>query len=345
VAGDAPFLRKSLFRGRINDGLRRKNPELDHPPPGRALANPTTSTYNHPVEPIRYFNRHTATLETEKIYGEGFLRWAYGHPLGAIGLHALVKRPFFSAWYGRRMSTPQSAARVTPFIAQYGLDAAEFADPPDAFRSFNEFFFRKLKPGARPIDPDESSVVFPADGRHLGFQRASAIEGVFVKGQKFDLPTLLGDAALASRFSDGALVLSRLCPVDYHRFHFPAAGIPSETQLINGPLFSVSPLALRKNLAYLWTNKRTITRLETPNLGTVLLLEIGATCVGTIRQTFQPGSAVTKGAEKGFFAFGGSSTITLFEPGAVILEQDLANHSSRQTELYAKVGCRMARSA
>ena len=310
-----------------------------------ALAVPPPRPYKSGVEPIRYFNRHTGALETEQVYGEGFLRWTYGHPLGAIALSALVKRPFFSAWYGRRMSTPESAARVAPFIARYGLDPADFADPPASFRSFNEFFYRKLKPASRPIDPDESSAVFPADGRHLGFERASAIGGVFVKGQKFDLPTLLGDADLASRYAHGTLVLSRLCPVDYHRFHFPADGVPGETRLIQGPLFSVSPIALRQRLAYLWTNKRTITRLETRRFGTVLLLEIGATCVGTIQQTFTPGKPVEKGAEKGYFAFGGSSTLTIFEPGAVKLEADLVAHSSAQTELYAKVGSRMARSA
>jgi len=243
------------------------------------------------------------------------------------------------------MSTPKSAARVSPFIAKYGLDPAEFADTATSYGSFNEFFFRKLKPSARPVDPDESRVVFPADGRHLGFARASAVEGVFVKGQKFDLARLLGDADLAAKYAGGVLVLSRLCPVDYHRFHFPAAGVPGETRIINGPLFSVSPIALRKQLAYLWQNKRAITPLQTERFGMVLLLEIGATCVGTIRQTFAPGQAVEKGAEKGFFAFGGSSTITLFEPGAVQLAADLADFSSRQTELYARVGTHMAHSA
>jgi phosphatidylserine decarboxylase len=295
------------------------------------------------VEAIRYFNRHTGAMETEQVYGEGFLRWTYGHPAGALALWALVKRPIFSAWYGRRMSTSASAARVRPFIERYGLDAADFAKAPESYRSFNEFFYRKLKSEARPVDADANSVVFPADGRHLGFQRASEIEGVFVKGQKFDFPTLLGDTALAARYADGALVLSRLCPVDYHRFHFPLAGVPGVARLIGGPLFSVSPIALRKRLAYLWTNKRTITKLETRNAGTVLLLEIGATCVGTIGQTYKPGELADKGAEKGFFAFGGSSTLTLFEPGAVTLEADLTEQSSRQTELFAKVGSRMAR--
>ncbi len=297
------------------------------------------------VKPIRYFNRHTGALETEQVYGEGFLRWSYGNPLGAISLNAFVKRPFFSAWYGRRMDQPESAARVAPFIEKYALDPADFADAPSSYRSFNEFFYRKLKPTARPIDTDASSVAFPADGRHLGFERASAIDGVFVKGQKFDLPALLGDADLAARYADGSLVLSRLCPVDYHRFHFPAAGIPGETRLIEGPLFSVSPIALRQRLAYLWTNKRAITELKTEQFGTVLLLEIGATCVGTIRQTYRPGEAVSKGAEKGYFAFGGSSTLTLFEPGAVRLASDLLENSRQQIELYAKIGSPMGYSA
>ena len=297
------------------------------------------------MEPIRYFNRHTGAIETEQVYGEGFLRWAYGNPLGALALAALVKRPMFSRWYGRRMSSAASAARIAPFIARYGLDPAEFADPPESFASFNEFFYRKLKPAARPIDGDDASAVFPADGRHLGFERASAISGVFVKGQRFDLPTLLGDAALAARYADGALVLSRLCPVDYHRFHFPVAGTPGATRMINGPLFSVSPLALRQRLSYLWTNKRSVTRLETRRFGTVLLLEIGATCVGTIAQTYRPGSPVAKGEEKGYFAFGGSSTLTLFEPGAIRLEADLLNHSAAHTELYARIGSRIGGAA
>jgi phosphatidylserine decarboxylase len=292
------------------------------------------------VSDIHYFNRHTGRMETEQVYGEGFLRFSYQNPLGALPLHAMVKKAGFSRWYGKRMNDPATKAKVAPFIAKYGLDPAEFADAPDSYANFNEFFYRKLKPSARPIA--DSKAVFPADGRHLGFQTASQISGVFVKGQRFDLGKLLGDDALASRYADGSLVLSRLCPVDYHRFHFPATGTPGETRLINGPLFSVSPIALRQRLSYLWENKRTVTKLETADIGTVLLLEIGATCVGSIHQTFTPGRKVQKGDEKGYFAFGGSSTITIFEPGAVTLAADLTEHSAKQVELYAKIGTEMA---
>ncbi|MFN4984156.1 MAG: phosphatidylserine decarboxylase, partial [Akkermansiaceae bacterium] len=163
-----------------------------------------------------------------------------------------------------------------------------------------------------------------------------------VKGQTFDLPALLGDPALAKKYAHGSLVLSRLCPVDYHRYHFPAAGIPSETHTIPGPLFSVSPIALAQKLSYLWTNKRTLTQLQTEEFGTILILEIGATCVGSIHQIYTPNQPVEKGAEKGYFAFGGSSTITIFEAGKVTLAKDLLENSSKQIELYARIGTPMA---
>lgn len=328
--------------------LRAAHPATMQPTAGSGkrgrsvLAVPGPHAYKTQVEAIRYFNRHSQALETEAVYGEAFLRWTYGHPLGAMALAAFIKRPAFSAWYGRRMDRPASAAKIRPFLETYGLDSTEFADPVSSYRSFNEFFFRKLKPEARPIDPDSSTVVFPADGRHLGFSVAEDIRHVFVKGQRFDLAALLGDPSLAERYRRGTLVLSRLCPVDYHRFHFPAAGVPGHTQVIPGPLFSVSPIALRRRLSYLWTNKRALTLLETKDLGTVVLLEIGATCVGTIRQTFPAGQPVAKGMEKGCFAFGGSSTITLFEPGKVRLADDLLHHSTQGTELYARMGTPMA---
>ncbi len=294
------------------------------------------------METIRYFNRHTQKLETEQIYGESFLRWTYGNPFGKLALHALVKRHEFSKWYGRRMSKPDSANRILPFIEKYAMNPADFLEPPSSYKSFNEFFFRKLKSEARPIA--SAPIVFPADGRHFGFSDISKIDSFFVKGQTFDLPALLGDPALAKKYANGSLVLSRLCPVDYHRFHFPAAGIPSETHTIPGPLFSVSPIALAKKLSYLWTNKRTLTQLRTENFGTILLLEIGATCVGSIHQTYTPEQTVEKGAEKGYFAFGGSSTITIFEPGKVSLAKDLLENSSKQIELYARIGSAMVQS-
>ena len=287
---------------------------------------------------IQFFNRYTGEVETEEVYGERWLRWILFNPFGQAALHAVAKRAWFSRWYGWRMSCTGSASRVKPFIEQYKIAEAEHVKAADEFTSFNDFFYRKLKPEARPLDDATDSVVFPADGRHLGFAKASEVEGVFVKGQKFDLKRLLGDSDLEARFADGAAVFSRLCPVDYHRFHFPVAGVPGNARLINGQLYSVNPLALRDRLAILWENKRFVTEIETDELGKVLVLEIGATNVGSVNLTYVPTRVVKKGEEKGYFAFGGSAIFTIFEPGRVKLADDLLEQSAQQRELYAKVG-------
>ena len=165
--------------------------------------------------------------------------------------------------------------------------------------------------------------------------------GLFVKGEMFSLLELLQDRSLAERYSSGSLLLSRLCPVDYHRFHFPASGVPTETKMIHGPLYSVNPIALRQNIRILARNKRCITELQTERFGKVLLLEIGATCVGSICQTYSPNVSVPKGAEKGYFKFGGSSTITIFEPDRIRFDQDLLEHSQQHREVFARMGDRV----
>src|SRR6202044_707631 len=105
--------------------------------------------------------------------------------------------------------------------------------------------------------------------------------------------------ALAEQFANGSVVLARLCPCDYHRFHFPCDAIPGPAKLINGPLYSVNPIALCKNLSILSENKRMITELETDHFGKVLYIEVGATNVGSIHQTFTPYQRYKKGDEKG----------------------------------------------
>ena len=239
------------------------------------------------------------------------------------------------------LGASNSAARILPFITKYNLDVDEFAKSAFDYKTFNEFFYRALKPEARPIAAGAAVAVFPADGRHLAMPNVDTAEGFYVKGAKFSLSALLGDEALAKKFAGGAMLISRLCPVDYHRFHFPVAGVPDESQLINGWLYSVSPVALRRNVGYLVENKRELTLVESAEFGTVAMLEVGATNVGSIKQGFVPGRAVAKGDEKGLFAFGGSCVITLFQSGRISFDADLVKSSAAQIELYAKMGDRL----
>jgi phosphatidylserine decarboxylase len=300
------------------------------------------------AEPIRYFHRAKKTVETEKVYGEGWMRWTYGNPLGRLTLELFVKRALLSRIYGWRMNRRFSAQRILPFISKYDVDVDDFARSPFAFKTFNDFFYRAMKAGRRPVAEGEKVAVLPADGRHLAIQDVGTSDSFYAKGQKFSLAGLFGEAhvpvdqqVLAREFTGGSLLISRLCPVDYHRFHFAAGGRPGESRLINGWLYSVSPFALRNNLAYLWENKRMVTVIDSPVFGRVAMVEIGATMVGSILQTFTSGRDVAKGDEKGLFRFGGSCVVTIFQKTRIKFDLDLLEPATRQMEVYARVGERL----
>lgn len=292
-------------------------------------------------EPIRYYDRYDRTTKIEKVYGERWLRLAYDNPVGQFAVWLFVRRQFFSRYYGRRMNKRGSDIRVIKFIADYDINTTEFAKSAFDYQTFNQFFHRALKPEARPIAQGTGLAVLPADGRHLAFPDVDTAAGFYVKGSKFTLTELLGDEALARKFSRGAMLISRLCPVDYHRFHFPVAGIPSAATLIRGKLYSVNPIALRQNILYLVRNKRFVTLVESAIFGTVAMIEVGATNVGSIIQSFVPGRPVLKGEEKGLFAFGGSCVITLFGRSRIVFDADIVNQSAACIETYAWMGDRL----
>ena|SRR5215216_155796 len=298
-----------------------------------------------PTQPIRYYDRYAQTLKTERIYGEKWLRFAYENSLGGFFVWSLARRAAFSKWYGWKMNQRTSALQILPFISEYDIDVDEFAKSAFDYKTFNEFFFRALKPSARPIAGGDDVAVFPADGRHLAFSNVDTADGFYVKGKKFSIAGLFDEARLPEeareltrKFSGGSVLISRLCPVDYHRFHFPVNGVSGEARLINGWLYSVSPVALRINVSRLVENKRQLTLIETAPFGTVAMLEVGATNVGSIRQTHVPGRPAQKGEEKGLFAFGGSCVVTVFQPGRIVFDADILEQSQQHIETYARMG-------
>lgn len=279
----------------------------------------------------------------EKVYGGVFLRLLYGSSLFSAIVSWLLL-PFIARWpltswlYGWIQKRPFSRRKIAPFVQQFQIDESEFADPVQSYASFNDFFIRKLKPQARPIDPDPKSAVLPADARYLVYPNVQKADGFVVKGKRFSLEKLLNNPELARRYTTGSMVIARLCPADYHRFHFPCDGVAGAARLINGALFSVNPLALHKNIEIFTENKRVVTEVVTDRFGTMAYVEIGATHVGSITQTYVPGKRVFKGEEKGFFSFGGSSLILLFEPGVISFSEDLLEASSRRQEMRALMG-------
>ena len=290
---------------------------------------------------IQYVDRKTNKIEYEKIYGRWALALLYGNSYSSrvfslFFLPFLARIPWVSRLYGFFQKQKKSALKIAPFISAYQIDTSEFLETE--FDSFNDFFIRKLKPESRPIVSDSSIAALPADGRYLVFPNLSQTDGFYIKGQRFDLDAFLQNSPLAKRLAEGSMVIARLCPTDYHRFHFPSDGTPSSAHLIDGSLFSVNSLALRKKLSILAENKRMITEIETEEFGTVFYIEIGATCVGTIHQTYTPDQRVKKGDEKGYFSFGGSCIVLLFEKGKIVFDEDLIRNSKMGLETKANFG-------
>lgn len=295
------------------------------------------------MKDIIYFDRKAKREDKEKVYGGSFLELLYGNGI-LSGCFSFFLRPLFakvsllSYIYGAIQKSRFSRCKIKPFIHTFELDTSEFLDSVDSFNTFNDFFIRRLKPECRPVVTVENIAILPADARYLVFPNIDTADGFWVKGKKFCLRSLLQNEALAARYAGGAMVMARLCPTDYHRFHFPFRCIPEKPQLINGSLYSVNPIALKHNIEYLSENKRMLTKLRTEKFGSVLYIDIGATYVGSIHQTFVPGKSYAKGDEKGYFAFGGSCLILLFEPGKIVFDQDLVDISAKKMEVRGLLG-------
>ncbi len=288
------------------------------------------------MQPITFLDRATGRLQTESPPGEAFLRFLYHSPFGQLPLQAIVKRKLLSSLYGRWMSRPASARDIAPFVERFGIDMEEAEKKIADFQSFNDFFYRKLKPASRPVG---EGFVSPADGKLLAFERAGDLSELFVKGERFTLDRYLGKAQLARQFQDASLLVVRLAPNDYHRFHFPCEGEAAAPVLINGWYYSVSPYAVRPNFARVFCeNKRSYTLLDSPEFGTVLLSPVGATMVGTIVHTYVPEAVVAKGAEMGYFAFGGSSLLLLMDRNRLRLDKDLLDNTRNGLETAVKMG-------
>lgn len=297
---------------------------------------------------IHYIDRQTKKIEKEHVYGKFFLHLIYGKHFYSAILRILLL-PFIayfsfpSRLYGKFQKSRLSKFKVVPFIKKYQIDATEFLDPVGSFQSFNDFFIRKLKPSSRPITDGNDIAVLPADGRYLVFPNILRSDGFVVKGEKFTLETLIQNKTHAHKYHQGSMVIARLCPLDYHRFHFPCNNVPGPAQMIPGPLFSVNPIALKRNISFLAKNKRMITELHTKHFGIVLFIEVGATYVGSIHQTYQPEKHYAKGDEKGYFSFGGSCVIMLFEPFRIQFDQDLIDASNQRIEILGLMGQSLGR--
>lgn len=292
--------------------------------------------------PIHYIDRKSGEKRGEIVAGDKYLKWLYESKTGFSLLLPLVKRKLFSDLYGKLQDTGFSRKKIKNFISDLQIDMSEAKNEDIAgFQTFNDFFTRELKPGARPIDLESDTLISPADGKVLAWQTIDSDRLIQVKGSTYSMPDLLQNKALALEYDQGTCIVVRLCPSDYHRFHFPDTGVPSDFLRIKGHYYSVNPLALRKVPRLYCENKRELTIFSSDNFGVIVMIEVGATCVGSIFQTYTPGQYVEKGSEKGYFKFGGSTTMILLKKDTVQIDQDILTNTAEGLETKVFMGERI----
>ncbi len=272
---------------------------------------------------IKYYNRKENKYEIEKVSGEKYLNWSYSSPSGKGLVELLLKKKLFSKLYGHYCDTKISSRKIKDFIKDFSIDMSEYAKTYDEYSSFNEFFMRSLNSNARVIDKNNNILISPCDGKISAYENIKLNNIVQIKGFIYSLKELLQNNEIYNMYDGGTCLIFRLCPTDYHRFHFIDNGVCSETTKIKGNYYSVNPVALKNVKKLFCQNKREWSIFHSDNFDDVLCMEIGATCVGSIIQSYSPNSKITKGDEKGYFKFGGSTVILFFKKDIVKIHEDL----------------------
>ena len=280
---------------------------------------------------IAYYDRPNGRMAEELVFQPAAMRFLYQNPLGRLLSELVAKRPFFSRIYAMRKRSPGSRKGIRAFVERYGIDASELEQPIESFSSFNDFFIRKLKTGARTADLRPEILLAPADSKLIAYPLRNAL-AFPVKGRPVSLEALTGGGVDVSPWRGGTLLVFRLCPADCHRFHYFDGCAHGQAATVPGFFHSVSPIAIRSGANVLGGNYRQWTVLDTDNFGQVLEVDVAALTVNSVVQRAPGGGRFGRGEEKGYFQYGGSTIVLAFGPGAASLDEDIRRASAKGFE-------------
>lgn len=255
---------------------------------------------------------------------------------------------------GAQYDTSESVAHIRPFIESFKLEESlkDMVQPdPSKYRTFNEFFAREIKESARPIaEPGNEAVVSsPADCRLTAFPTIDLATKYWIKGFGFTLSRMLKSDSLAEKFAGGSIMIARLAPQDYHRWHAPTSGKVTSITEIPGTYYTVNPQAVTQpgTLDVFCENRRSVMLLKRTVTGSpIAIIAVGAMLVGSIKynRNIREGVDVRRGQCLGAFLYGGSTVIVLYPAGELVLDEDVvANSTQQKCETYVKVGWRVGK--
>ena len=262
----------------------------------------------------------------------------YGNTLGRVLLKTLTA-PCISRAAGSFMDSRASKLLIKPFIKRSGIDTSQYV--MCGFRSYNDFFTRRIKTGKRPVDIEADHLISPCDSK-LTAHKISRNSIFRIKGSRYRVSDLLQNEFLANRFCGGYCLIFRLEVDDYHRYCYIDNGTKTDNTYIAGELHTVNPIALERYNIYK-RNCREYTVLHTENFGDVVQIEVGAMMVGRIVNNHGEAS-FRRGEEKGRFEFGGSTVVMLFGKDSIVLDNDILRNSAEGIETVVKLGEKIGRS-
>lgn len=274
------------------------------------------------------YNRKENKIENIKEELAGTLNFLYNTVLGRVILKYILARPYISKIRGRYLKMGITKRSIKPFIEKNKIDASEF--DIDEFACFNDFFIRKRK--NTEFQAEKNFLISPADSK-LSVYKITDDLCFNVKRSSYTLSEILEDNELPEKYKGGYCLVFRLCVDDYHRYIYTDSGVLKRRYRIKGELHTVRPVS--EKMKVFSRNTREISLLETENFGDVIQIEVGAMFVGAIKnhniERFE------RGTEKGYFEFGGSTIVMLYDKN-IKIDDDILEYSKKNIEVKVKAG-------
>ena len=264
--------------------------------------------------------------------GGRLLNIMYGTAFGRAALGVLTK-PFVSNIAGALMDSALSRVFIGGFVKKNGIDVASFEER--RYRSFNDFFTRRIKSGKRAVDTNADHLISPCDCKLTVYpiEPDSTFE---IKGTVYTLDSLLRDGDLAQQYCGGTLLIFRLTVGDYHRYCYIDGGEKSDNVHIDGVYHTVNPIACERYPIYK-ENTREYCTIDSQAFGRIVMMEVGALMVGRIVNHHRA-KTVRRGEEKGMFEFGGSTIVAALQKDKVIIDRDILENTANGFETIVKYG-------
>ena len=266
---------------------------------------------------------------------EAVLGFLYKTVPGRVVLKVLT-RPVISKAVGIYMNSFLSTGLINRFVRNHNINLKEYEKC--RYRSYNEFFTRKIKKDRRPINRDPNVFISPCDSK-LSVYEINDKSVFYIKGSAYTLEDLLDGDEIYKEFKGGYCMIFRLTVDDYHRYCYIDDGKKGDNYFIAGELHTVNPIALEHCNIYK-RNCREYTVLNTENFGKVIQVEVGAMMIGRIKNHHRK-HTFKRGEEKGMFEFGGSTTVLLVKENQIKVDEDLLENSKENIETVVKLGERI----